>query len=161
MSLRSIGKTTLFAAALASLATTLPAHQAGKAGGPAGSVPRMFHRAARALDLTESQRTAVRGVLAAHAGEIEAQVKARMESRRALRQAAMAQPADEGAIRALAAQAGNAQADGALLFARIRTEILPILTPEQQEKLKDLQARAGGRGDRALRRLDRWLRSTG
>jgi protein CpxP len=145
MNIRSIGRPALLAVALASLAATLPAHQPKQEGGP-GGVPRMFRRMARALDLTEAQRSQVRGVLESHAPEIRAQRKAGIESRRALRQAAAAQPADEAAIRDLAAQLGNVQGNRAVLFSRIRTEILPILTAEQQEKWKQIQARRRPRG---------------
>ena len=137
MSIRTIGRPALLAAGIASLASTLPAHQAGP-------VPRMFHRMVRELDLSHAQRAEVRGILEAHKEEIRAQVRAGVQSRRALRQAAAAQPLDEAAIRDRAAQVGTVQGNGAVLFARIRTEILPILTPGQQEKLKEVQARRGG-----------------
>ena len=71
----------------------------------------------------------------------------------------MAEPIDEAAIRGLAQQLGDTHADGALLFARIRAEALPILTAEQQEKLRDFRSHRLQRGDEWLRSLRDWLRA--
>ena len=73
-------------------------------------------------------------VLKTHADEILALVRSGMTARRALHDAILAQPTDEANIRVLAQQVGVVHGDGALLFARIRAEIWPILTPEQQQK---------------------------
>ena len=69
-------------------------------------------------------------ILKTHADEIVAHVKAGMDARRALHDAVLAQPTDEAAHpQRSAAQVGTVHADGALLFAKIRSEIWPILTP--------------------------------
>jgi len=147
------------AALFALFAARLAAHPSGT--GPAGRAPRMYRRAVRELGLTEDQQTRVRGVLRAHADAIEAQVRASAESRRALRSATQAQPFDESQIRRLASQLGQVRADGAVLRARIRSEIWPILTSEQQEKARSLETPGGRRGARRLEALDRWLRAEG
>ena len=163
-----IGKTrrsVFLAAAAAALAVSalfaahLAAHQAGT--GPDAGAPRMYRRAVRQLGLSVEQQAQVRGVLRAHAGEIHSQLRAGMESRRALRSAALAQPIDEAAVRKLALQAGEVKADGVVLFARIRSEIWPLLTAEQQEKVKTFQANRRRHAERRLDALDRWLREDG
>ncbi len=138
-------------------AARLAAHPAGA--GPDGRAPRMYRRAVRELGLTEDQQVRIRGVLRAHADAIEAQIEAGAESRRALRAATLAEPFDEAEIRKLAARAGDVRADGAVLRARIRSQIWPILTSEQQEKARSL--RTPRRAARHLEALDRWLRADG
>jgi Spy/CpxP family protein refolding chaperone len=120
---------------------------------------RLFSRMSSAADLTEDQKSRIKDVLRAHADEIKAQMQASATARRALHDAGMAQPTDEGAVRTAAAQLGQTQGDGALLFARIRTEIDPILTPEQKQKIQSLQTRVRHSPDAAGRSLDRFLKS--
>jgi hypothetical protein len=49
---------------------------------------------------------------------------------------------------------GEVRADGAVLHARIRSEIWPLLTSEQQEKASNLRAKRGIQEQR----LENWLR---
>ena len=126
-----------------------------------GMAPRMFYRMARALDLTDAQRSQVRSILKNHAPQIEAQARAVIAARRALHDAVLAQPMDEAAIRSRALDLGNAHAEGAVLFARIHAEIAPILTQDQKDKLQQLRERMRQRSDDSLKSLDEWLRSAG
>ena len=146
----------LFAGRLLAGQTDRPSHRHGGDG-----APRLFARVARRLDLTEDQRARMRAVLKAHAAEIEAQARARRDARRALGEAAGTEPVDEAAIRGFSQQLADAHVAGALLFARIRAEALPILTPEQQEKLRKFRSRRLERRDERLRSLQEWLRSEG
>ena len=81
-----------------------------------------------------------------------------MNARRALHQALLAQPVDESSIRNLAMQAGAAHGESAIVFAKIRAEIWPILNPDQQAKLTQLHGQMKDRGDAAFQSLDKWLR---
>jgi Spy/CpxP family protein refolding chaperone len=119
----------------------------------------LFSRMSRALDLTEDQKSRIKDVLRTHADQIKAQMQASATARRALHDAVMAQPTNEDAIRSAAAQVGQTQADGALLFARIRTEIDPILTSEQKQKIQSFQTRVRHPADAAGRSFDRFLKS--
>ncbi len=154
----------VLAAAAGALAVSFPfaaalsAGQAGRAPREKRGAPRLFARVARHLDLTADQRAQVRAILKAHAEEIEAQLRAGREARRALHDAARAEPVGEAAIRDLARRLGEAHAGGALLLARIRAEALPILTAEQQEKLRHLDSRRLRRGEKLLHSLPPWLR---
>lgn len=121
--------------------------------------PRMFRRIARALDLTDDQKAQVKTILRNHSADITAQMTASRNAKRALRDAVMAQPLDENAIRGRATDAGRVHADGAVLFAKIRAEVDPILTPDQREKLKGLQARARSRADNAVATFQKFLDS--
>src|SRR5215468_9034000 len=122
-----------------------------------GWAPRPYRRAVRILSLTPDQQTKIRGILKNLSYEILAQRRAGADSRRTLHSAQLAQPLDENAIRDSARKLGEVRADGAVLYAKIRSEIWPLLTPEQQEKAINLRAK---RGDRAQKRQDafgKWL----
>jgi len=129
-------------------------------GGRGGDFPtRMFTHMSRALDLTADQQAQVKDILRAHQPEIEAQLTGSRAARQALHAAVVAQPFDEATIRARAADVGKAQADGAVLFARLRSQIDPILTPDQKEKVKTLQSRVRARGDNSVTNFRKFLES--
>ncbi len=164
MSIQNIRRSVLIAVAVGALALSglfagrLLGRQMGPdfAHGPRAA--HMFDHISRELDLTDAQRTQVRAILKAHADEILAQVRAGMDARRALHDAVLVQPPDETAIRSLGAQVGAVHADGALLFAKIRSEIWPILTAEQQQKFVAFHAKMGRRGGDELQSLASFLR---
>jgi len=126
--------------------------------GDGGGAPRMFRHLAKQLDLTAEQQTQIRGIFKNHADEIETHVKAGMDARRALHQALLTQPIDENAIRNLAMQAGAAHGESAIVFAKIRAEIWPVLTSDQQAKMTQLHGQMKDRSDAAFQSLDKWLR---
>ena len=164
MSIRNIRRSVFLAAGVGALAVSgllagrLMAQMGPHGPHDAGMAPRMFARISRRLDLTEDQQARIRAVLKTHAAEIEAQVQAGMDARRSLHEAVMAQPTDETAIRSLGAQVGSAHAEGALLFAKIRAEVWPVLTADQREKLQSFHFRRRQHGDEAMKSLDQWLR---
>lgn len=119
---------------------------------------RIYDHLASELNLSDAQRLQIRGVLKAHADEILNHAQAAMNARRAMRDSVMASQPDEAAIRSLAAQMGNVHADGAMMIVRIRSEIWPILTPEQQQKLVALHAKMGRKGDEDLQALGAFLK---
>jgi Spy/CpxP family protein refolding chaperone len=69
----------------------------------------------------------------------------------------MASPTDEATIRARAAEAGRIQGDGAVLFAKIRAELDPLLTPDQREKARTFQSHVRDRGDSAAESMKKFL----
>lgn len=121
--------------------------------------PRVFGRIARALDLSDDQKSQIKAVLKTHATEIEAQMKASASARRSLHQAVLAQPIDENAIRTAATALGSVEGDGAVLFAKVRTEIDPILTEAQRAKVQQFRERVRDRGDAAVKSFEAFLRS--
>jgi protein CpxP len=121
-------------------------------GGPSGHFgPPRFARIARALDLTDGQKAQIKGILKSHASDIEAQLKAGMDARRALHESIMADPIDEGVIRSRAADLARVEGNGAVLFAHVRTEVFPILTDDQKQKVAQFRDRMRQRGDRAAK----------
>ena len=140
----------LFAGRLA--ANAVPAAGAGSPFGPTG-----FARLARTLDLTEDQKAQVRAILKTRAADIQDQMKAGLEARRALHDAILADPVDETAIRARAADLSRVEANGAVLYAHVRAEVFPILTDAQKQKVSELRQRLQARGDRAAKSFQNFL----
>ena len=162
MSIQTIRKSALIGAAVVALAAGgLLAGRAsagafsGRPHGEFGS--RMFGRIARALDLSDDQKARVKTILKSHASEIEAQMTASASARHAVHDAVLAQPVDEGAIRAAAQTLGRVHADGAVLFAKIRTEVQPILTAEQRARVQKFRERARSRADSAVKSFEAFL----
>jgi Spy/CpxP family protein refolding chaperone len=156
MSIRNIPRSALILAGAAVLAVggvIAGRVAAGVLPGESSGVPgpqRMFNRISRALDLTDDQQSRAKGVLKSHADEIEAQLRSVAAARRALFDAMHARPIDEAAIRQRALELGRVHGDGGVLFAKIRTEIEPILTDDQKTKLEHYREKMRGRGDRAI-----------
>jgi Spy/CpxP family protein refolding chaperone len=61
-------------------------------------------------------------------------------AREGMRALIEAERIDEGAIRAKSSEVAAAEAEIAILNAKVRQEAVQILTSEQQQKLKELQA---------------------
>ena len=104
------------------------------------------------LDLTEAQREQAREVVQRHRSEMQEVGKRLHEAHRAQRAAVEAMPLNEGLIRSTTQTLANAQTDMALLRARIHSEVWTLLTPEQQEKAKQLKAQ---RETRMKQRMER------
>jgi protein CpxP len=121
--------------------------------------PRVFGRIARALDLSDDQKNQIKAILKTHALEIEAQMKASASARRAVHDAVLAQPPDETAIRAAAQKLGQVHGDGAVLFAKIRTEVQPILTDEQRAKIQTFRERMRDRSESGVKSFEAFLGS--
>lgn len=107
----------------------------GGPGGPGMGAPMMLGR----LDLTSDQRNRVQQIMESHREDQGQLADRAMKANDAL-QEAITGSFDESAIRARAGDVAAVDADQAVLQARIYNEVLQILTSEQQEKLKTLQA---------------------
>jgi Spy/CpxP family protein refolding chaperone len=161
MSIQIVRKSIL--GAVAAAAILLGGLWAGRlAAGPLGhgrhfSADRIFQRISDRLDLSDSQRDQVRGVLKAHKDAILEEIGTVRSARLALRRAIDASPADEAAIREKAAELGTAEGDAAVLRAQLKAEILPVLNDEQKEKLAAFRSRVEGKGDRMQASVQEFL----
>jgi len=112
------------------------------------------------LNLTADQRDRVRQIMDSHRDEQKAIGDRARKAREALNDA-ITGPFDESAIRTRSADVAAVDADMAVAQARVYGEVFQILTTEQQQQLKQLQAEmrtraetmrqqhgAGGRGQR-------------
>ena len=91
------------------------------------------------LDLTSDQRDRVKQILDSHKDEQKSLGDRGRTAHDAL-QDAVTGSGDEGVIRAKAADVAAVEADMAVAESRVYNEVFQILTPEQQEKAKKLQA---------------------
>jgi len=123
----------------------------GGAGGPGGIIPGL-----RALDLTETQREQVKAAMESHKAEFEAQAKAMQTARQALHAVVTADAFDEAAIRLKSADVAVVEAEGAILRAKVHAEVWALLTPEQQQKAKTLQADREARRGQIRERAEQW-----
>lgn len=87
------------------------------------------------LNVTAEQRDQIRAVVVSHRPEIAATVKTLHQKRATLRDAVLAQEADEAKIRAAADELGKAVGDAAVKAAKLKREVAPILTAEQRERI--------------------------
>ncbi len=109
----------------------------GRPGGPGG--PGGIIQGLRALDLSEAQRDQVKAARESHKAEFEAQIEKLGTARKALHDTMTAETFDEAAIRQMSAEVAAVEADGAVLQAKVHGEVWALLTPEQQEKARQLR----------------------
>jgi len=122
---------------------------------PAQAVPAKghFQKQLARLGVTGDQKAQVKAILRKYqptAGPLVQQV---VTERRALRDAIRSDTIDETAIRAQAAKVASLEADLAVQRAHIAHDIRAVLTPDQLQKLKDMQVNADARVDRVLHRI--------
>jgi len=112
----------------------------------------------RQLDLTEEQRQQVRSILQARRDDFQAVGQRLRAAARAQHEAIRRVPVDENEVRARANELAAAQADMAVLRARVHEQVYQVLTPEQQTKLQSLRAerekRRAERAERMKQRLE-------
>ena len=128
----------------------------GRFGGPGGPPPMGPGGPAMAglerLGLSETQKDQVKTIIESHRGEMNALATREMTAREALNDAITTDVADEGLIRARSGEVAAVEADMAVTQARVRSEILQILTPEQLAQLKAFQAQMKQRQDERRQR---------
>lgn len=124
----------------------------GGRGGPGG--PGDFGLPLAQLNVTDSQRQQIRD-LTQKRRDAGAQVQERLRAAQDARRAALeALPVNEGAIRSTTADLLAAETEAAILQAHLRADIVNLLTPEQQDQLKKIQAQREQRVDTRRDRLD-------
>lgn len=143
--IRRIAGYTAAVAAVAVVSTT--AVQAdfghGHRGGRRGMMARGFGM--RGLDLSDAQREQVKAVMGRHREAFQALAGRRSEARQQLHDAIASETIDERLIRERSAAVSVVEADGAVLKARVRSEVAQILTPEQRDKANAARERMGKR----------------
>jgi protein CpxP len=130
----------------------------GGRGGPGGPGGLMLPLGR--LDLTDTQHNQARDVMEQNREATQATGARLREVRRALHNAVTADVANEGAIRAVAADLANAEGDVAVQRAFVRSQVWQLLTTDQQATALELKAqmkermeqRRGRRAERGERR---------
>ena len=103
-------------------------------GGPMGIGPGFGQ-----LDLTDDQKAQVKAIRQSHQAEFKAVGEKMRAAREGMRALIEADTLDEAAVRAKSVEVAAAEADAAILNAKVRTQTLQVLTAEQLTKLKELQ----------------------
>jgi Spy/CpxP family protein refolding chaperone len=111
----------------------------GMRGGPGGGPFGMIGQELRMLDLSDAQRQQVRAILDSHKDELKGIGDRMQTARKALHDAITADAVDETAIRTKAADVALVDADAAVLHAKMHAAVFAVLTPEQQQKAKELR----------------------
>lgn len=111
----------------------------GMRGGPGGGPFGMMGPELRALDLSDAQRQQMRAIFESHQDELKTLGDRMMTARKALDDSITADTVDEAAIRTRAADVGAVEADAAVLRAKMHAAVFAVLTPEQQQKAKELR----------------------
>ena len=139
-------RTLLVPASIALLAAGLALAEPGRAGHRNGRAGMRLDRIARQLDLTDAQRARIREIFEEHRDSAlgDAAAKSRA-SRTELRSLIHNPAANEQAIRDAAKRASQAEADLAVERHRALAEAFKVLTPEQQEKAKQLREQRAAR----------------
>jgi Spy/CpxP family protein refolding chaperone len=110
-------------------------------GGPMGMVRLVLGQ----LGLSDDQKQQVKTILGNHQADFQALREKVVPARRALADAIAS--GDEAAIRQHSTELSAVQTDMALLASKVHGEIFKILTPEQQQKAKDLRQKFESRMD--------------
>jgi len=148
------------AGAVALFAQGGPGRGAGQAG-PGGPGGRGFGAgfALGQLDLSDAQKQQVRDIMQRHREQSRATMERLQQAMQAQRAAINQVPVNEAAVRQASASLAAVQADAAVEEARLHADIFSILTVEQQEKAKQLEAQARARGQERRQRTPRQQKS--
>lgn len=143
---------------LGGLALAQGGHRRGP-GGPGEFGPGFGGRAGgafpmlRQLDLSDAQREQIRGILDQNQEESKA-IRERLAAARKTQRAAIETlPTDEAQIRARTSDLSAIEADAAVQRAKVHAAVFQVLTPEQQEKAKQLQVERQQRGAEVRQRM--------
>jgi Spy/CpxP family protein refolding chaperone len=105
------------------------------------------------LGVTADQKAEVKIILRKYQPTVGPLIKQVVTERRALRDTIRAATIDETAIRAQSAKVASLESDLAVQRAYIAHDIRAVLTPEQLQKLKDMQIDVDARIDGFLQRV--------
>jgi len=130
-------------------------------GGPGGPGGRGFAAgfALGQLDLSDAQKQQVQSIVQRHREQSRPTLERLQQAMQAQRAAINAVPVNESAVRSAAANFAAVQADMAVDEARMHADIFGILTVEQQEKAKQLEAQAQTRAQERRQRAPKQQKS--
>ncbi len=121
---------------LAQPGVEMPGPGSGLGSGPRGG------RMARALDLTEAQKSSIHAIHEKHRPEMAARRETARQAQTALQTAFREAATPEAQLRALHDKASAARFEMMLAGRSIRQEVDAVLTPEQRAKAADLRGTA-------------------
>jgi len=111
----------------------------GGKGGPAGKLQRMM----RHLDLSDDQQNQVDTIVKGSLEQFYDYKSSMRDTRKALKEAVMAESYDAQAVQVLAQQQGQTMAAMIVYGAGIKAEVMQVLTPEQRAEVKERMEKRG------------------
>ena|SRR5579864_1316154 len=102
------------------------------------------------LDLTDAQRTQMKSILAKEKSTMQPLLQQLAQGNQQMRQLEEASTFDEGKVRTLAGQQTQTLTEVMVQKARIKSELVQVLTPDQKTKLAAFEARKQARFQRHL-----------
>jgi protein CpxP len=102
------------------------------------------------LDLTDAQRTQMKSILAKEKSTMQPLLQQLAQGNQQMRQLEEASTFDEGKVRTLAGQQTQMLTEVMVQKARIKSELVQVLTPDQKTKLAAFEARKQARFQRHL-----------
>lgn len=126
----SIGSVVLLAVA-ATIAQGMHGH-----GGPGGE----FHHMLRQLNLTTDQHAQVKAIWEKEKPAMQPLMQQMRQNHEAMKTLEASGPFDEAKTRALATQNAQTMVELQVAHARIKSEIVAILTPDQKAKMAEIEA---------------------
>src|ERR1035438_2395535 len=121
----------LMLAAAAAIAQGMHGH-----GGPDGG----FHHLLKQLDLSADQKTQVKAIWEKEKPAMQPLMQQMHQAHQAMKTLETSGPFDEAKTRALATQNSQTMIEVEVAHARIKSEIMQILTPDQKAKLAQIEA---------------------
>jgi protein CpxP len=136
------------AAVVSLLAGGLPGYALAQGpGGPGRQGPGGARGARGALvvalrggDLTDAQREQIRALTQQYRESGTAVREQLRQAQEAQRDALAAQPVNEGLVRSTTQPLADAQAEAAIVLARLRADVMALLTPDQLQAIEETQA---------------------
>jgi protein CpxP len=110
-------------------------------GGPGGD----FHHMLKQLDLTADQHTQVKAIFEKEKPALQPLMQQMRQNHTAMSALEASGPFDEAKTRALATQNSQTMVELQVEHARIKSEIMQILTPDQKAKLAQIEANHAAR----------------
>jgi periplasmic protein CpxP/Spy len=116
-----------------------PGHHGHGFGGP------MMGMYADYLDLTDAQRSQMKDIMTKEKGTLKPLMQQLAQSRQQLKQLESASTFDEEKVRAVATQQTQTMTELTVQKARIKSEMMQVLTPDQKDKMAKFEARRQAR----------------
>jgi Spy/CpxP family protein refolding chaperone len=105
------------------------------------------------LDLTDAQKQQLKEYRTSNAADWKAKLAALLTAEKQLQNAIATNPSDEATIRSLVAQESNVRADLAIQRAHMVAQLQSVLTPDQKQKLTELEQKREARMQRKIDHL--------
>ena len=111
---------------------------------------RMLGFFAHRLDLTDAQQSQIKDIIAKEKPALKPLLQQLAQSRQQMRQLEESGTFDEAQVRALATQQSQTMTELIVQKARIKSEMMQVLTPDQKAKFKEMMDK------RDQRMMNRW-----